>query len=208
MAVIGGGRFGQIAVERLKSRVRCVVEPQPSPELLTMDAEVVQADGIGWLNHLLEKPDPPRWIMPALPLHLLKEWLLLSLAHMNPHEQAISTPNIPDVPLLLGGQVSQYYLSLADFNCPDDCPEPRGKCTVTGKPRGQAMWQRLAEVEVAGWSNGTLQSHQLAPGVGAVLASDLIGLRDQVQERAGIWLLATACSCHGVLDALEFSPTE
>ena len=103
------------------------------------------------------------------------------------------------------GREGQVYLSLADFLCPDDCPEPAEICTVTKNPRGRPLHERLAAISADGWSTGVLASRQLAPGVGGLAVDDLLRMKQRVAARGGGWLLGTACKCHGVLQALCFS---
>lgn len=204
--VIGGGHFGALAVKRLPGRVSLVVEPQPSRELLSLGVPVRAADGIGELERLLTGPNPPRWIVPALPRHLLKDWLVGSLANQNPRQQTIPPEVLPEAGLVIAGDAGQYYLSVSNFTCPDDCPEPGELCTVTGEPRGVDMWRRLAAVAWPQGEVGVLRSRQLAPGVGGLLTREMLHLRQAIAERGGSWLLATACRCHGVVDAVAFDP--
>lgn len=110
---------------------------------------------------------------------------------------------LPQVAMAMRGEEGQCFLSLADFRCPDDCPEPPKLCTVTGKPRGAPLFQRLAEMSPPGWRVAVLRSHQLAPGVGGCLASEMLELKQLVQAQGGKWLVATACRCHGVVSGLE-----
>ena len=82
--VIGGGRFGRLALERLPGRVATVVEPEPDEGLLALahaqGVEVVRALGVDFLAPALAGNQPPRWVVPALPRHLLYDWLLHELA--------------------------------------------------------------------------------------------------------------------------------
>ncbi|RJX33963.1 MAG: hypothetical protein C4525_08850 [Desulfarculus sp.] len=203
--VIGGGRFGQLAIQRLPGRVAAVVEPRPSPELRGLAQEqgirVLIDDGARALEQALAGPGPLVWVVPALPRHLLLDWLLLTLP--NARRLALSTGVLPELPSVMAGPEGQAYLSLADFQCPDDCPEPEGYCTSTGLPREEPLYQALAGLAAPGMHTAVLRSHQLAPGVGGYQAAALLALREGIRGQGGRWLLATACSCHGVLNALE-----
>ena len=103
------------------------------------------------------------------------------------------------------GPKGQFYLSMADFLCPDDCPEPADRCTVTGLARGKPMFERLAGLDVPGWHTGVLRSRQLAPGVGGLMTSEMKSLRRQMAGKKGRWILATACRCHGVVQGFELA---
>jgi hypothetical protein len=204
--VLGGGRFGRLAVERLGSRVTQVVEPNPLPELYALRVEVLVQDGISAAARILDSSDAPPWLVPALPLHFLVEWLLLSLAPLGPRLIDIPREILPTVAMLHAGAKKEWYLSLADFKCPDDCPEPAELCTVTKKPRGEPMFERLAKIQMPGFETRILRSRQLAPGLGALVRDELLLLRKEIIKRgpgAG-WILGTACRCHGVVQAVRW----
>jgi hypothetical protein len=203
--VIGGGRFGCLALGRLAGKVSAVVEPQPSTKLLALTTEqsiqVLRKNGAAALEQALSSQDPPAWVVPALPKHLLVEWLLLCL----PQARRLGIPAqaIPPLPSVIAGEGSQYYASLADFLCPDDCPEPAGKCTVTGQTREKPLFSLLAEITTPEMRTAVVRSYQMAPGVGGYKATDLLELRQRLVAKGGKWLLATACRCHGVLGAVD-----
>ncbi len=200
--VIGGGRFGRLAVRRLGQRVRSVVEPEPTPALLAAGAPVVKGEGVAEASRMLAGSEPPAWLAPMLPQHFLARWLDLVA---KPAQQLA----LPEVLLPECAHRMQFgpawHLSLADFRCPDDCPEPPESCRVTGKPRGEPMYSRLARVALPGASTAVLRSHQLAPGIGALATGELMELAGRVRARRGDWVLASACRCHGVVEALRFS---
>jgi hypothetical protein len=205
--VIGGGRFGSLALERLPGRVARVVEPDPDEALLALaraqGVELIPAQGVDILAPALVGGQPPAWVVPALPRHLLHDWLLRQLAPQGANALEVPQEAMPQVAMAMRGEEGQCFLSLADFRCPDDCPEPPKLCTVTGKPRGVPLFQRLAGMSPAGWRVAVLRSHQLAPGVGGCLASEMLELKRQVESLGGKWQVATACRCHGVVSGLE-----
>jgi len=204
--VLGGGRFGRLAVERLGKRVTQVVEPNPTAELYALGVDILTQDGIAAAASILNSTDAPPWLVPALPLHFLVEWLCLSLANLGPELVDIPRQALPQAAMLHQGDRKQWYLSLADFTCPDDCPEPAKLCTETKQPRGEAMFQRLAKIEMPGFETVIMRSQQLAPGVGALARDELLLLRKKIIQRgpgAG-WVLGTACRCHGVVQAVKW----
>jgi hypothetical protein len=201
--VIGGGRFGALAVRRLGPAVSLVVEPEPGPELAGLAAPVLRAEGVEAAAELLAATEPPRWIVPAAPIHLLARWLERDLNHLSPRPAALARESLPAVALVVGEDGGPWHLSLADFRCPDDCPEPAEACTVTGRPRGEPLHRRLAAAAPPGWRAGVLRSHQLAPGVGGLAGAEMLALRDSLAALGGRWLIATACRCHGVAEGLE-----
>lgn len=205
--VIGGGRFGRLAIQRLPGRVAAVVEPRPGPDLLSLiqmyGIRLLISDGAQAMEQVLAGPEPLTWVVPALPRHLLADWLLLTLA--GARRVDLPAGLLPHLPSVLATEEGQAYLSLADFRCPDDCPEPEGFCTFTGLAREEPLHQTLAGLSAPGMRTAVLRSHQMAPGVGGYRVDDLLALRERLRDQAGRWLLGTACSCHGVLSALEIS---
>lgn len=203
--VVGGGRFGQKAVTSLGSRVLAVVEPQPSPELLALGAPVWPLEGVVGLRQALAAPRPPVWVAPCLPRHLLADWLRAELSHLAPRTLPLDAAGLADLPQVIAGEQGQLYLSLTDTRCPDNCPEPARICLKTGLPRGVPLHQRLAGLARPGFANAVLVSRQMAPGLGAVAVAEMLFWRDQMARRGGQWLVATACRCHGVLEALTLT---
>jgi hypothetical protein len=214
---LGAGRFGLLALERLSFG-------RPDREFLVVDrderalARAVGprrscrlAEGVGFLAERLGErcgsPDadptgPPSWIVPALPLHVAAEWCL----HGQPPDGLRRLAPPPElasrVPNPVPGLHGDLYVSQADFLCPDDCPEPRGRCTATGRPRGAALFDLLGRLELPGHAWVVLRSRQLGRGVGGYRASELLSLRARVARATGPSLVATACRCHGVITAI------
>lgn len=205
--LVGGGRFGRLALQRLGSRIGRIIELQPGGQLRKLareaGAEIIPGQGVGALIRILGENGPPVWVIPAVPQHLLVDWLLITLAKQGIQRRTVPDEALPRVPSLTRGADGQMLLSLADFLCPDDCPEPALNCTVTGRPRGLPLYQRLAKINLPGWSTGVLRSRQLAPGVGGYPSSDLLALKQRIQQHGGCWLIGTACRCHGIVGALR-----
>lgn len=205
--VIGGGRFGRLALERLPGRVATVVEPVPDEGLTALAAaqgvELVRSSGVDFLAPALAGVQPPSWVVPALPRHLLHDWLLRELAPLGACAVEVPISVLPPVASVFKGEEGQFFLSLADFLCPDDCPEPPKLCTVTGKPRGEPLYQRLARMNPPGWRVAVLRSRQLAPGVGGCLPREMVRIKERIKAQGGAWLVATSCRCHGVVSGLS-----
>ena len=203
--VIGGGRFGLLAARRLAGRVISVVEPDPGPELINLDVDIIRQDGAAATANLLDGKRPPVWVVPALPRHFLADWLAICLANLDPKSVEPPPEAVLPVKSVHQGPHGQYYLSLSDFICPDDCPEPADKCTVTGLARGKPMFERLAGLKAPGWQTGVLRSHQLAPGVGGLSCAEMKALGQSMAQKKGRWILATACRCHGVVQGFALA---
>jgi hypothetical protein len=205
--ILGAGRFGQLAVERLLARRR-------PPHLVVVDrdldklrplaeepAELVHQEIIDFLLANLE--NQPDWVIPAAPIHVAFAWLSRMLSERG-------GVDIVPVPEAVDAQVPNpwrdgkggLYTSVARFRCPDNCSEPRDRCTATGLPRAGDLFSLLAKVNVPGYLPLVVRSHQLTPGVGGYRPSDLRRLMARANAATGPIVVATACRCHGVIHAL------
>ncbi len=204
--VVGGGRAGRLALLRLGAKVSALVEPNPSQEVLAWGGEIIRQDGAAAVAQALEGEQPPRWVVPCLPRHLLLEWLCLSLAGQRPRLLSLPETALPQAAQRMAGAQGAWYLSLTDTLCPDDCAEPARLCPKTGQERGLSLQRRLAGIKLPGFQVAVLRSYQLAPGVGGLLSSQMLKLRQRMSQLGGSWVLGTSCRCHGVAQALELDP--
>ena len=207
--ILGAGRFGRLAVERLLARREpprlVVVDQNPDRLLLLAERPVdrVNEDALGFLRaNLAAGPD---WIVPAVPVHVAFAWLSAELAELGRLEM-LSVPDAVDAqaPNPWRDGKGGLYTSVATFRCPDNCSEPRDRCTATGLPRSEDLFARLARIRAPGFVPVVLRSHQLAAGVGGYRPSALRRLLRKAEAAGGSVLVATACRCHGVIHALRF----
>lgn len=206
--IIGVGHFGFIAFQRLlecgQNRHFVLVDPVEENLLRCKNpaATLEVADGPEFCEKHLKRGRQPDWIIPALPVHLAAEWLLLNLG---PQKLRRMLP--PDIesrlPNAIHGIKGDIYVSHADFRCPDDCNEPRNICTITREVRKQNMYELLGELDIKPFTALNLRSRQLGPGIGGYRAERLLELRAKVRQATGPVLLSTACRCHGVITCLE-----
>ena len=211
IVVLGAGRFGRNAARRLSkkkpNRVAVVdADPAKCAAATVEGLESVHAEGIAYLASCLQDPDPPDWIIPAIPVHVAFEWLHMSL----PEERHLDPLPIPEqvrglLPNPLEGAGGQLYMSHADFICPPDCPEPANVCTYTGKARKGILQQALARIQFEDYLSVVVHSRQMAPGLGGIRSEDLFATQRRVLAASGPILLSTACKCHGVLHAFRIT---
>ncbi len=207
--IIGVGHFGYIAFQRLseagKARHFILVDPVEE-HLLRCEsptATLEVSDGLDFCQKHLKKGRQPDWIIPALPVHLAAEWLLL---HLGP-EKLRRIPMPADLKVLVPNAIcspeGNIYVSHADFRCPVDCDEPRDICTVTGDMRKHNMFELLGNLDIEPFKALNIQSHQLGPGIGGYRPDQLYELMENVEQTPGPILVSTACRCHGVITGLE-----
>jgi hypothetical protein len=207
--IIGAGRFGQIAISRITryfpNAVLTVVDRYP---LTVSSASItaVCADAIDWLAQMLVKNALVDMLVPAIPEHVAAGWLSIQLAKegFDLKKNPIPDPLLAKLPCAIRGASGQAFVSHADFLCPDNCPEPKARCSHTGKPRPVDMYRLLADLKFGDTLPIVLRSHQLLPGVGGIYPADLWQALSTARDNSHRPLMiATACRCHGVVDILR-----
>lgn len=215
-SIIGAGRFGRKAVQRLFKRRRqahitVVDTDQSALESLITDlpVEKVCQDGAAFLTSQLNGDSPPDWIVPAVPIHLAFQWVCEKVRPTVPGSgwEIIPVPEEVEsmVPNPMRGSQGGLYMSFAYFLCPDHCMEPYDRCTFTGKPRKGILYQMLKGLSCGHFTSVVVRSRQLAPGVGGFRPEDLKASLEKVLHANGPVLYSTACFCHGVMNALRLS---
>jgi hypothetical protein len=211
VCILGGGRFGLKAAENLPKRfpkigITIVEADKTTCEAIeTLPFNLICMDGIAYLDGLLKSPDRPDWIIPAMPVHVVCEWIMRGLSS-SLYAEAINVPEdlTAVLPNAIKGSQGQLYLSNADFTCPDNCPEPDETCTYTRKPRPRILYENLESIVYKDFRSVVIKSCQLVPGTGGFTPDDLFKARDLVLSETTPVLISTACKCHGVMNAVRF----
>ena len=209
--IIGGGKFGLKAATALRisdsSNNLTIVEKHGAAcrQLDRLGFKTVCMDGIGFLERHLLQPHYPDWIIPAIPVHVAYEWLRARLSARD-EVQSLTVPAevAGQLPNPIKGAAGQLYISIADFICPENCPEPAGICTYTGKPRPMILHEFLKSFRHENFKSIVIRSHQLAPGMGGYKPEQLFNALKEIRSTHASILLSTACSCHGVMHAFKF----
>jgi hypothetical protein len=208
--IIGAGRFGTRAVERLYKKrpgVPLTVvdqDAQALDRLGDLPVEKVCKEGASYLEAHLDTQIVPGWIIPAVPIHLAFEWIRLKLSDHGRIEVIAVPPEIEKMlPNPIKGTQGQVFASYADFSCPDNCTEPLDSCTFTGKPRKGFLYKRLENIYYKDYRPIVIRSHQLAGGVGGYRPEALKRSLVEVSKMKNPVLYATACFCHGVMHAFK-----
>jgi hypothetical protein len=211
MYILGAGKFGQLAAERLSKRY-------PQASLLVIDSRMEKLDSIrddfslptrqeDAISFITANDIPDDvWIIPAVPVHVGFQWILYGLKRIGEADM-IPVPDIVDhqVPNPYRVPTGTVYTSFATFICPDACNEPDEICTYTRKARAENLFDRLSRIEVPGFDVMVLRSRQLAPGVGGYPAGYLKTNLELITRREGSYIIATSCRCHGVIDSLRWT---
>jgi len=210
--IIGGGKFGLRAAKTLSKKHPLtnliIVEKEKAVcrQLERLGFEAVCRDGIQYLERNLASAPYPDWIVPAIPLHTAYEWLRTKLSKSHTLQKiAVPQDLVTELPNPITAETGRLYISIADFKCPENCPEPDKICTHTGKPRLMVLHEFLKSIQRKDLKTVVIRSHQLAPGVGGYTPRALFAALNEIEAAQGPVLLSTACSCHGVMDAFQLS---
>ncbi len=211
--IIGGGKFGLRAARALAKKHSLtsltIVEKEEAVcrQLDQLGFEAVCMDGIEYLECNLANEADPDWIVPAIPLHVAFEWIRIKLSKTRT-VQKIPIPKalVTELPNPIAADTGQLYVSIADFECPENCSEPDEVCTHTKKPRLMVLHEYLKSIQLKNVKTVVIRSHQLAPGVGGYTPQTLFAALNEIEAARGPVSLATACSCHGILQLFEQKP--
>ncbi|MGV8075048.1 MAG: NAD-binding protein [Syntrophobacteraceae bacterium] len=207
--ILGAGRFGYIAAKRLSRRYPdssfLIVDAEPerlAPIREELGLQVLAREAIPFMKDAALPGST--WIIPAIPIHLAFQWLLMKLNEIG-QADIIPVPESADcrLPNPLRTPDGTVYASFANFICPDNCSEPKGICTYTGLPRKGNLFEVMAQIEVRGYDSIVLRSRQMAPGVGGYAMDQLNTILSNISKKSGRYLIGTSCRCHGVLNALD-----
>jgi hypothetical protein len=208
--IIGCGHFGSRTVLKLlekdpRARITVVDRYKKQLEKISrLPVETIACDGRPFLEDFLSEGRPVDYIIPAVPYHLAFESILSLLKHLG--AKRVEVPPLQGIPNPMRGKAGDLYTSLANFLCPDDCPEPSQFCTITGKKRPRPLFDILADLK-GSFDSFVIRSRQLELGVGGFQPKEWIDLIDRIkkQKRSNhLLLISTACRCHGVTSALGF----
>jgi len=208
--IIGCGHFGRRAVEKLlekdpDSKITVIDENEETIKKVSdLPVETVMGDGLVYLNQSLSKLQPNDYIIPAVPFHLAFEFILSQLKSLGARRRKV--PFLSGLPNPMMGKTGDLYTSIANFICPEDCPEPPQYCTMTRIKRKKPLCQMLKDLQ-GPFESKVIQSRQLGLGVGGFQVKVLLELLEDTRKRTDSnrpILLSTACRCHGVTSALSF----
>jgi hypothetical protein len=207
--ILGAGHFGSLAAKRILQRkkgCKVLVVDYRDDALADLGGEPLKPlkqDAVEFLLSQDGKGD--EWIIPAIPEHVAFFYLCQRLTKEGT-VTPLAVPTVLDqeIPNPTRGKGGVLYTSFASFRCPDDCLEPEEMCSVTRKPREANLYELIQQIEVPGYQTLVVRSRQLAPGVGGYQLSTLWLLLEAVRFSEQNSLVATACRCHGVINALRF----
>lgn len=203
--ILGAGHFGIRAVKLLQGmKCRITVVDKDHVALSALSSSPVVTECSEGIKYLTEGGlSQYAWIVPALPVHVVFSWMLITLQKAGFYCEKTPVPRDLPVPNAYYTPDGTLYASLARDLCPDNCPEPLGYCYKTGEERPSPLYEILGNLNVPNLAVDVVRSHQLRPGVGGLSPVELQMLQETVISRRKPGLLATSCGCHAVLNAYQ-----
>jgi hypothetical protein len=207
--IIGCGHFGSRAVKKLlqkdpHSKIIVVDKSKKALQKISrLPVEMAVRDGVSYLDQFFSKVRKIDYIIPAVPLHLAFEFILSQLKPLGAKRNRI--PPISGLPNPVIGKTGDLYISLANFLCSEDCPEPAQYCTLTKKRRPKPLYRILNDLEGA-FESRVIRSQQLGPGIGGFRPRALLSLLEDIKRKKNSGrsiLVSTASRCHGVTSMLS-----
>jgi hypothetical protein len=214
--IVGGGKYGCMAVEYLRKKRRGFVLVDKDPNCLAVKryklktAFEIDAEGehfiqgeIATVSQLMTRLKP-EYVFPTAPIHVAAE-LAQSRFKLAPWDEAINyiLANLPPSVILRAGRGNLIVSYNRDKDCIEKCEAPEVcPSTHTRKPCTMDRLMKFACPE-----GFILISHQMAPGLGALKSNELLEFFDWVEKKEK-FVVATACACHGFFTAFKKVPCD
>ncbi len=201
--IVGFGKFGRIAFDRLKkqstSGTFVIVDPQISVGEFSRDKQTqwIRESGPEFLVEHDQLHDMDV-VIPVAPFNVAAAFICAANRGIRNAEIPKGLSEHFQNALLV--DKSNLCVSHADFLCPDDCEEGE-TCTVTGEIR-QPMFELIERLIVPDFTVLTVRSFQLAPGVGGYTLHSLRSTLAAIASGQN-FLIATSCRCHGIITAIQ-----
>ena len=214
--IVGGGKYGCVAVEYLRNNNRDFVLIDKNPSCLAVsrfklkpyaqigsEGEYFLKGNIDQVLELIERLKP-EYVFPTAPIHIVAE-LAKSKFELAPWNEVINCilANLPASVVLHAGNGNLIVSYNRDKDCLEKCASPE-VCPSTGKRKPCTMDKLMKFAYPEGI---ILISYQLAPGMGALKGSELLEFFAQVKKKDK-FVVTTACSCHGFFTALKKRPAQ
>ncbi|MBC7112695.1 MAG: hypothetical protein H5T34_01515 [Candidatus Methanomethyliales bacterium] len=223
--VLGGGKFGTIALKAMVRKCRrvIVVDKDPNcpaskalrmvcsdPSRCEVGARLVLGDAVAYATEIIRRGNIPDIFIPAIPGNsmamLFMRWLSEIGFSVAPDSEAFEkvSAEIPkDVVLLEDKKSGTLVLSQAKgFTCNPWCDEPE-VCPVTGK-KITSLHSILANIGFCD-HRSIFRSTLIDRGVGAVdgneIYSELMRLPKGIENYT--LCVGTACNCHGIITFMK-----
>jgi hypothetical protein len=228
--VLGGGKFGKIALKYLKVKGCKLLLVDHNPQCTAKSEVSIQAKGLNVVGSLSDgqaaflvddaakvlldilKIKVPDLVVTAIPGNAVAKvvmgWLSIHGCKLEPFRKIVPKvlENIPKSLVSFfdpdSGVIVISYMP-SSLLCRENCMPPKDFCASTGRPKPVPM-DKLLEFSVYNLIDKTiiLTSKQLTGGLGAIDGHELWFLLKGLEKVEKPYTLAvgTACDCHGIIN--------
>ncbi|MEJ5292846.1 MAG: hypothetical protein WHS82_04530 [Candidatus Methanosuratincola sp.] len=227
--ILGGGKYGTIALKRLQKKSERIVVVDVDPECQAgrhaerilsgserpqRGSSLVLSDGASFLSRLIDQGDVPDFVVLTIPKNVMAA-LFISWAEslgmgvlFDPDWMLKAAASFPEKYIVakdrtFGVLVASYA---RDHTCLDGCMQPE-VCPVTGERREKPMLE-LATSSVEGDFVRVFESRLLESDVGGVEGKAILEAYKEFVSRAdrGMRLaIGTACRCHAIVNFMRIA---
>jgi len=209
--IVGGGKYGCEAIEYLRNKERGFVLVDIDPNCLAVKrfglkpsahigkgGEYFLQGSIATVLELIDEVKP-EYVFPTAPTHIAAELAKVKFK-LTPWNEAINAilSKLPEVVVLQAKKGKLIVSFNRDHDCIDKCTMPK----VCPSSRIKKPCTMTELIQFASPEAFLLTSYSMAPGMGALKGSELLGFFNWVKTKEK-FIIATTCDCHGVLNAFQ-----
>ncbi|MBC7127733.1 MAG: hypothetical protein ABC612_03280 [Candidatus Methanosuratincola petrocarbonis] len=229
MLILGGGKYGTIALNRLRGRSERIIVVDIDPDcqagkyaerIVTGDEEpgkgssLVLSDGASFLSRMIDRGDVPDFVILTIPKNVMAA-LFISWAEslgmkavFDPDWMLKVSKSFPEKWVVAKDQIFGVLVASYARNhvCLDGCAQPE-VCPVTGERREKSMME-LAISSVEGDFVRIFESRLLESDVGGVEGGAILDAYRGFKSCAhsGMRLaIGTACRCHAIVNFMRLA---
>jgi hypothetical protein len=174
--------------------------------------------GIDLLAQIIKKFIPDV-LIPVAPIHIMLD-LIKTLIRSVPNSRKSNLvsvvenksqikeyfPNVNNLNIGLSKNTIYFSYAPEGLICPDKCPGPENFCPYHKVKKPVTIKAYVNDLK---FSTPVIlfESKQIAPGIGGIFGQDIIKILKKIDLNSvsDCIYIATACNCHGVLNALKIS---
>ncbi|MHA1520486.1 MAG: hypothetical protein ACTSRK_09910 [Promethearchaeota archaeon] len=247
--VFGGGKFGTRVLKTFQGKAQIIIIDQDplcevARQLSTEDLHISHPNSsdpspkiellLGIINNThnslffegglplvvsLWKTLNPVYLIPMVPIHVMKEFLQIMILEKYPGI-SVRTGIIPtfiDPPTelnIISPDEHTKYLSYAKFSetCPDNCLGKPGYCHYHKRNKPITVTKFVIE-NLSKKNHYNFESIQLAAGIGGIPSEQIqhefaklqSRLEDESSHNSWTCIISTTCNCHGVASAIRLN---
>jgi hypothetical protein len=209
--IVGGGKYGCEAIELLRYKDKNFIVVDTDPNCLAVTKFKIKTSSNfesnmngfvkGDLSTVMKLIDQiePEYVFPTAPIHIAADMAKIKF-NLKPWSEPLCNilSKVPSSVVLLAGK-GKIILS---FNRDNDCIEKCSMPKICPSSQVKKPCTMTELIKFASPDAFILISYSMAPGIGALKGSEILGFFKWVEMKEK-FIVATACDCHGVLNAFQ-----